>query len=678
MGDLEMQSGMACVLLGLSSGGAASSSHDESPTFHDPKAAASGSAIRSYTLQSATKKQTQAAALPRKEWSPHEDELIRRGVEQLGCRWRVIAAQLPGRSDDAVRNRWSRLQDTVKGRAGGRDGGSRRGANAGAGAGDGAGVGSEEQGGRGVGGSGGRSDGEASEAGSPRLLPSSPRHGGRGGSSGRSSGKSGLVGAGSGKATASSGGGGGGGGGGSSGAFRKERSSWTRAEDDIIVQGVTELGHKWFEIARRLPGRTDHAIRNRWSRLQSILLQQDAQHFGASSEVGHATCRSPGASPLSLSAAGMAAGSMPGFSAPPAYLPPPGAGGYGGLSPHEAMGHLPSHLHHLGPALVSRISSEELALPTATAELTPPEGPPENPESPCSCDAVIALSSVATLDATTLEMPPGADCAAPAEIEQQQLHYLQQFQPQYGHPPQLPPPPLLSAHMSPSTTATESSPVAGWSEAPGAQPLGLLLALNGPLTGALAGAAGNVGPAGVGGGEFVPPAARGVNLDHGALLLGVSNQASCEPTAAPQDEPSVMPPAAAVASNGQGAAAAALPAAASNGQHGPGASSSRDHCATASAGAAELQHDASGHEPAEPGASGPSVSSVAAQDAAPSANGRPDAGAPEAPAPSRGKGGEEANAAVGGRASASASASATLAEGSAELLLLRKRARVTA
>merc|ERR1712046_519982 len=52
---------------------------------------------------------------------------------------------------------------------------------------------------------------------------------------------------------------------------KKERTSWTRAEDDVIVQGVAELGHKWYEIARRLPGRTDHAIRNRWSRLQSII-----------------------------------------------------------------------------------------------------------------------------------------------------------------------------------------------------------------------------------------------------------------------------------------------------------------------------------------------------------------------------------------------------------------------
>lgn len=45
----------------------------------------------------------------RKEWAAWEDEAIRTGVLQMGSRWRVIAAALPGRSDDAVRNRWSRL-----------------------------------------------------------------------------------------------------------------------------------------------------------------------------------------------------------------------------------------------------------------------------------------------------------------------------------------------------------------------------------------------------------------------------------------------------------------------------------------------------------------------------------------------------------------------------------------
>jgi hypothetical protein len=51
--------------------------------------------------------------------------------------------------------------------------------------------------------------------------------------------------------------------------------SWTRAEDAIIVNSVQELGHKWFQIAQRLPGRTDHAIRNRYHRLQAMV--EDAQ-----------------------------------------------------------------------------------------------------------------------------------------------------------------------------------------------------------------------------------------------------------------------------------------------------------------------------------------------------------------------------------------------------------------
>ena len=32
-----------------------------------------------------------------------------RGVAELGQKWRAIAGRLPGRSDDAVRNRWKRL-----------------------------------------------------------------------------------------------------------------------------------------------------------------------------------------------------------------------------------------------------------------------------------------------------------------------------------------------------------------------------------------------------------------------------------------------------------------------------------------------------------------------------------------------------------------------------------------
>ena len=51
---------------------------------------------------------------------------------------------------------------------------------------------------------------------------------------------------------------------------RAERVQWSKFEDATIVQSVEELGHKWYLIAQRLPGRTDHAIRNRYHRLQSI------------------------------------------------------------------------------------------------------------------------------------------------------------------------------------------------------------------------------------------------------------------------------------------------------------------------------------------------------------------------------------------------------------------------
>jgi len=61
-----------------------------------------------------------AAAHNRKEWAAWEDDAIRVGVHELGMRWRAIAARLPGRSDDAVRNRWARLRSSsCSGSAGG-------------------------------------------------------------------------------------------------------------------------------------------------------------------------------------------------------------------------------------------------------------------------------------------------------------------------------------------------------------------------------------------------------------------------------------------------------------------------------------------------------------------------------------------------------------------------------
>ena len=46
----------------------------------------------------------------RSMWSDEEDRLIEEGVRRHGCKWRAIAAALPGRSDSSVRNRWMRIQ----------------------------------------------------------------------------------------------------------------------------------------------------------------------------------------------------------------------------------------------------------------------------------------------------------------------------------------------------------------------------------------------------------------------------------------------------------------------------------------------------------------------------------------------------------------------------------------
>ena len=194
------------------------------------------------------------AVANRKDWAAWEDEAIRTGVHTIGTRWRQIAADLPGRSDDAVRNRWARLQHSLSG----------------------------------------------------AKLPALPR-------------VKRVEGV-------------------------EQRQSWTEEEDEIISSSVRDFGHRWNRIAERLPRRTEHAIRNRWHRIQ--MREYEEKQGGA-----HHGAMPPSAQGLAM----LAEMQAPPTTTPPTTAPPR-------AKPADAT---PTTAPHLAPSLTSASAASSVSVAAA-------------------------------------------------------------------------------------------------------------------------------------------------------------------------------------------------------------------------------------------------------------------------------------------------------------------------